>query len=394
MKGRNIVCISASEWGGNYAKTIVEISKVLSVDNKVLYIDYPFTYKDLLQFILKGDFQSVGRITGFRPRLTKIVKPGEAELYLYVPPLVFPVNFLSNGWLYSWLSRTNGSILSKSILRVLKKLNMTEDLIHMNAFIPSFGEAMAGKLNEKILLYYCYDEINAAKWLQKHGGRHELNLMRICDGVITTSEGLFFRKKQFTKRCFLIKNAVNFNLFARGLSDRVGKNYKIVGYIGSIDERLDYQILEHLFKKFPDFTFEFVGRCNFPEGKRVLEKYGNVKLYGPRPVTELPGFIMRFSVGIIPFALSEFNKGIYPLKINEYLAGGLPVVMTNFAILDEFREVADIAKDHEEFGQLLSKAIDTDSYEKQQLRVMFAARNSWEQRAAEFSMVIQTIEKG
>ena len=59
MTGRNIICISASEWGGNYAKTIVEISKELSTRNKLLYVDYPFTYKDLVQFIFKGDFQSV-----------------------------------------------------------------------------------------------------------------------------------------------------------------------------------------------------------------------------------------------------------------------------------------------------------------------------------------------
>lgn len=392
MKGRNIVCISASEWGGDYAKTIVEISKVLSVDNKVLYIDYAFTYKDLLKFIFTADFRSVSRITGLQPRLKKIELPGVSSLYLYVPPLLFPVNFLNEGWLYRRLAKWNGAILAKAARKVLKKLDMTTDLIHMNAFMPSLGEMMAGELQEKTLLYYCYDEINAAKWLQKHGGRHEQNLMRIADGVITTSEGLFSRKKDLTKRCFLIKNAVNFNLFANGLSDRISHRNRIIGYIGSIDERLDYDLLEYLFDQYPDYTFEFVGRCNFSSGKKVLEKYNNVKLYGPRPVDELPGFVSRFSAGIIPFAMSEFNKGIYPLKINEYLAGGLPVVMTNFALLEEFREVADIALDKQEFSQLLLNTIQTDSYEKQQQRVTFAAGNSWEQRASEFSNVIRLIE--
>lgn len=392
MTGRNIICISASEWGGNYAKTIVEISKELSTRNKLLYVDYPFTYKDLVQFIFKGDFQSVLRVTGFRSRLKKIGQAEDSELYLYVPPLLFPVNFLSNGWLYRSLLKLNGLRLSVAVNKVLRDLDMTKDLIHINAFMPSLGEVTAKRFKEKTLLYYCYDEINAAKWLKKHGGRHEMNLMRISDGVITTSEGLFSRKKLLAKRCFLIKNAVNFSLFAKGKYDRIQNKTKIIGYIGSIDERLDYELLEFLFKQFSDYTFEFVGRCNFSAGEKVLKKYDNVVMYGPKSVEELPSFVSRFSVGIIPFAKSDFNKGIYPLKINEYLAGGLPVVMTSFAVLDEFREVADIAEDQYEFGKLLFQVLQSDSYEKQNIRIAFASGNSWKQRAIEFSNMISVIE--
>lgn len=392
MKERNIICISASEWGGDYAKTIVEISKELSQENRVLYVDYPFTYKDLVYFIFKGDLQSVFKIIGLHRRLRKIDQSGRAELYLFVPPLMFPVNFLGNGWLYSSLLKLNGIRLSKAVKRVIGKLEMAKDLIYINAFMPSLGEVTAGRLNEKTLIYYCYDEINAAKWLKKHGGRHELNFMNICDGVFTTSEGLFLHKQKFTKKCFLIKNAVNINLFKKGVSDRVLLKNKIIGYIGSVDDRLDYVLLEFLLTQYPDYTFEFIGRCNYSVGRKILEKYPNVKIYGPRKVEELPEFISRFSVGIIPFSISEFNAGIYPLKINEYLAGGLPVVMSCFAKLDEFREVAYIANDQQEFSKFLQSSILSDSYDKQRRRVEFASKNSWAHRVNEISDAISIIE--
>lgn len=387
-----MICLSASQWGGDYAKTIVEVMKVFARKNKVLYIDYPYTLKDLVFSLFRKTDMDFNRIVGIKNRIKREVINNEVSVYVFVPPPIIPVNYLPSGFLYSLLLRFNGYILSRSVKQAIRKLEMEGELIYFNAFLPSLGEVTMGKFDEKTMVYYCYDEINSAKWLKKHGGVHEKHVMLESDIVLTTSEGLYQKKKAQAKRCFLVKNAVNFELFRSGVSERYSNPEKIIGYIGSIDERLDYDLLKYVISHLPEYKFEFVGRCTFPEGRRILEEFSNVSLTGPKNSQELPGFISRYSAGIIPFAINDFNFGIYPLKINEYLAGGLPVVMTNFALLNEFRDIAFISGNEREFVAHIRKSVSEDSLSLQAKRIEFARQNSWESRVDLISDIIASVE--
>ncbi len=393
IRNRNFVCLSTSEWGGNYAKTIVEIMSVLARENKVLYVDYQFTWKDLLMSLLGKSQAPVARMLGLKKRLQTVHTADNQDVLLLTPPPIFPVAFLPDGPLYRFMLRCNGRLVARAVRKVIRQHQMGEELIHINAFNPAMGEVTAFRFGEKQLIYHCYDEIEAAAWLKKHGGKHERTFMKQAHAVITTSEGLFQKKSPLTNRCFLVKNAVNFDLFRTGYTDRTRMAGKRIGYIGSIDDRLDYELLEHLFKTLPDHQFDFVGRYDYEKGRKILQQYPNVTLHGPHPVSALPGFLKEFSAGIIPFAINDFNKGIYPLKINEYLATGLPVVMTHFAIVEEFRPVASIAENKEEFRDMLVKEVQHNSVEKQEARVNFAAANSWEARIEQISDIVRQLDQ-
>lgn len=393
IKNRNFVCLSTSEWGGNYAKTIVELMSVLARENKVLYVDYQFTLKDMAMALLGKSQAPVSRMLGWKKRLQQVQTSDNHYVFLLTPPPIIPVAFLPDGRLYRLLLRINGWIIARSVKKAIRQANMQDDLIHINAFNPAMGEVTAFRFGEKQLIYHCYDEIEAAAWLKKHGGKHERVFMKQAHAVITTSEGLYRKKSPMTNRCFLVKNAVNFDLFRTGFIDRTSANDKRIGYIGSIDDRLDYELLEHLFTTLPDYQFDFVGRHDYEKGRKLLQQFPNVKLHGPHPVSALPGFLRAFTAGIIPFAINDFNKGIYPLKINEYLAAGLPVVMTHFAIVDEFRPVASIAENKEDFRALLIKEITENTSEKQESRIKFAAENSWEARVEQISGIVLQLDQ-
>jgi len=392
IENRNLVCLSTSEWGGTYAKTIVELMSVLARKNKVLYVDYQFTYKDLVMAFFGKSQAPVARMIGWKKRVQIVQTADNHDVILLTPPPIFPVTFLPDGFLYRFFLRWNGRIIKNCVKSSLIRYKMTEDLIHINAFNPAMGEVTARGFGEKILIYHCYDEIEAATWLKKHGGKHEKVLMKMADAVITTSEGLYNKKKVLANRCYLVKNAVNFDLFKTGKPATTQQNQKVIGYIGSIDERLDYDLLTFLFESMPDYKFRFIGRYDYEKGRKILDKYPNVELKGPHPVSQLPEFLKEFSAGIIPFALNDFNKGIYPLKINEYLAAGLPVVMTSFAIVDEFRPVAGIAENAEHFRQLLEIMILENDENKQDLRIQFASENSWESRIEQISEIIRELD--
>ena len=55
--------------------------------------------------------------------------------------------------------------------------------------------------------------------------------------------------------------------------------------------------------------------------------------------TELPAYLQRFDVAMMPFALNDATKYISPTKTLEYMAAGRPIVST--AIRDVVREYSD-----------------------------------------------------
>ena len=271
---------------------------------------------------------------------------------------------------------------------------MTDRLIHIVAFNQAMGVTTGRRFNEQVLIYHCYDEIHGAhEWRQKHGIALENRLLKIVDGVIVTSQGLYNSKRDLCKTCFMVKNAVNFNLFSRGFHSRIDA-LKTVGYIGTIDERLDYDLLQYLLTQMADVKFVFVGRINTRSGDTVLHRFPNASFTGAKKPDELPGYLKSFSAGIIPFVKNDFTRGIYPMKINEYLAAGLPVVSTDFSDLSDFDGTVRIAGDKATFLQHLQTELATDTTEKRASRQDIARQNTWAVRARELSDAIRAIEAG
>lgn len=392
LENRNILCISNPSWEGDYAKTIVELMSVFAHTNKVLYIDNPSTLKDVLQGFLTRKKMPYGRLLGFSKRVVRLPLEQGGGVYVMTPPVVLPINYLPPGKLYSLLLRFNGWLLTRAIRKALRRLDMNDRLINIVAFNPALGVVCGRKFNEELLVYHCYDQISAANWLKKHGARHEREFMQMSDAVVVTSQGLLEEKGEWHSDCYLVKNAVNFPLFSTAFRAEVRTEPPVVGYIGSIDDRLDYPLLERLISGMPSVRFVFIGRVVDEGGAAVLRRYPNVVFHGPQKVQQLPGWLEGFSAGIIPFVKNSFTKGIYPLKINEYLAAGLPVVSTDFGHLQDFAGIVSIAGSDEAFQSMLEEEIRDDSPAKRLVRKDVASRNSWEQRAEELSAIIKKME--
>lgn len=390
---RNILCISNPSWEGEFATTIVELMAVAAERHNVLYVDYQFTVKDLL-FTLAGKAKAPWkRMLGLKPRLREIKLSGPHAVQVLTPPTIMSVNFLKEGGLYRRLLKSNSETVARSIDQALEKLGMTEDLIVINAFSPAMGLYNVGRFRENIHLYHCYDEIGAAEWFGAQGAALELEYMPKVDGIICTSRGLYHSKRAYNKNTFLVQNGVNFERFNQGFNDNLKVEKKIVGYVGTIDDRLDYALLEKLFKDHPDFAFHFVGRCTYGAGKRILSRFPNVELLGAMHVSALPEVLATFHAGLIPFVENDFTRGIYPLKINEYLAAGLPVILTRFSDLSEFEDTASICDGAEAFSRALRQEIEEDSLSRRQARAEIARRNSWPGRWQEIEKIIAGIER-
>jgi hypothetical protein len=243
MTNRNMICLSSTEWGGDYIKASVELMKELATQNNILFVNSPYTVKDLFDGLCGKRNIEIARSFGFKDRVEKLKLPNGGSVYLFTPPPFVSINFLPEGFIYQTLLKFNGWQLRYTAAKALKKLGMTDRLINFVAFNQGMGVTTGRRFGEQTLVYHCYDEIRGAHpWLKKHGIALEERFLKMVDGTIVTSKGLYEAKKDLCKACYIVKNAVNIDLFSQGFQAEV-KPEKVVGYIGSIDERLDYNLL-------------------------------------------------------------------------------------------------------------------------------------------------------
>ncbi len=392
MQKKDIVCVALPTWEGDYMKTIVQIMSLLAKRHRVLYVDYTFTWKDALMSAMGKQKAPWQRMLGISPRLRKIQTRFGSEVHVLTPPPVLPANWISSPNLYKAVMAQEGKKVGESIRSAIHDLGFESPIV-INAFSPFFGVPMAGKLDESLLVYYCYDEISAAQWCGKHGAWQEDIFLKQADGVITTSESLLTAKSKINPNAYLVENGVDYNLFHQGFKELppAKDKQKVIGYLGSVDDRIDADLLAYCFEEMPDYKFVITGRIVSQAMADRFRKYANVELRGSRQPEQLPAEVAGFHAGMIPFACNNFTKNIYPLKINEYLAAGLPVVMTDFALLNKFTSIASVAASKADFVRKLKHEVESDTPELRKQRASFAQQNSWESRVDTLEEVLQDL---
>lgn len=374
----SILCVGQTPWEGDFQKAIVQLMTGLAVRHRVLYVDYQYTLKD---WLLSNASRPASPIT------RKTFSNG-SEVYVWTPPLMLPVNWLPPKP-HDWLIRWNTGRLLKGLRRVMRQLKMERPLV-VNGLNPVSGLQMLHQLDEWATLYYCFDEITVGNWMGRHGGRYESLYLQRVDAVVTTSEALRRSKSVLQPRTYCVKNGVNFALFnqARRIADAQPPQKPVVGYLGTADDRINIDLVEHCVRTMPDVWFRFVGEVPERRLKQRLSPYPNVEFIPPHQPAELPALLARMTVAMIPYVCNAHTYTIYPLKINEYLAAGLPVVSTPFALLDDFDGVIELADDPADFARALRRALADDDPKRLNERVAMAKANAWEKRTEEFEAVI------
>jgi glycosyltransferase involved in cell wall biosynthesis len=395
----DIVIHAFPAWEGNYLKSTVQLATELAQQHRVLYIDYAYTLKDCWNSWRGRGFARWRRLLGVDERLQRVDLPNGAWLRVLSVPPILPANFLKNPMAYDAVMGANAALIRPHIQRAISQLGF-ENFTVVNAFNPALGVHLAGKLGEKRLVYYCYDEISAANWAKEHGARLERAFIKKVDAVIVSSEGLYKRKAALHPETHVVKNGVDFDLFNQKtppsvtdpIFSEIVKTKAVqtptIGYLGSVDERLDYDLLEKLAQETPQYRYVFVGRVLSESVKNRLSALQNVRLAGAQPPTSLPAWVQQFDVCLIPFVKNDFTAGIYPLKANEYLAAGKAVVATNFGDLQDFKSVVSIADGVQDFKNAVVQSLEANP-EAVEKRVAYAAQNAWSARAAAMSALLK-----
>jgi len=217
-------------------------------------------------------------------------------------------------------------------------------------------------------------------------------LARKADLIFTVAPALvdFFKKMGRIENTFYIPLGVDVEHFQRRErkqpADLVGIPRPIVGYLGTIQSRVDVDLLEYLAAAHPDKSFVLVGplwpvflRRFRPPAIAIkrLRKYSNVYLLGRRSYTQTPAYVHNFDVAIIPHYVDQFMKYTGSMKLLEYLACGRPVVATPTSGAENFAPLVYLAESKKDFSEKIDRARQNDTMELKEKRVEKARQYDW-----------------
>jgi len=166
----------------------------------------------------------------------------------------------------------------------------------------------------------------------------------------------------------------------------------VAGYVGALAEWFDYELLDEVAGRRPDWDFVLIGPTldlGVRERGQALLGRKNVTYLGPRRYADLPAYLRRFDVAMIPFVINEITQATSPLKLYEYWAAGKPVISTPLTECRAFAEVS-LAASAEEFAAALDEArrLAGDARHIERLRQL-AFEHSWTARVETFGRLLK-----
>ncbi len=395
IKKTPVIIFSNMRYDSPIEATSLFIARNLAEDRLVYYVGYPYTIKDYINNKNSDTFLKLRK--SFFNADDALIDTDIPNLKKLVLPLVASINFIPEGKIFRWLLKFNERLIVKRIQEVLNK-NGIQDFIFLNSFnfyYPGVGNG----LKPAIKVYQCIDPM-ITPYDIKHGLVSELQLVKESDMVICTSKALCDEKSKINANTFFVPNAADLSHSSKALGKDLLvhpllKNIPkpIIGYFGSIERRMDYDIIKDVVNANPDKSFVFAGPVINEHIPEWFFNTSNIYLPGQVPYDEMPGMLKGFDIAIIPFKKDDVSTTIFPLKLFEYLGAGKPVILTDFNpdLRDYTHGVVDFCQDAESFTKAINAILKDDGPEQQALRLSVAQQNTWKIRAQEIS---DLIEKG
>jgi glycosyltransferase involved in cell wall biosynthesis len=245
--------------------------------------------------------------------------------------------------------------------------------------------AFAGHLQESAIVYDCMDQLSQFHGAPSELVRRERELLAIADVVFAGGPKIWEEKRKHNANCYSIGCGVDAAHFAKAsdpltsvppdVADLPGP---VFGYIGVVDERLDYELIAQLADGNREGSVVMVGPWTKVERSEFPER-ANLHWLGARDYSELPAYASRFDVCLMPFALNQATEFINPTKALEYMATGRPIVSTPIEdVVRQFEDVVTVAATADEFVAACGRAAKKPNRVGVRRGLKLAARNSWE----------------
>ncbi|MBN1472364.1 MAG: glycosyltransferase [Syntrophaceae bacterium] len=375
------------------ARTLAQQSSV----GKVLHIEPPVDLYHVLKMILR--FLKNPEKTRFRQlmitfkRILFALKVSD-NLFLMTPFAFFPQGLYGE----DIVSRLNVKIIMTQVNSVIRKQNFKNILLWIYPPHP-FMEVVAENIIHEKMCVDLVDKVTETAWLSENVKKKMeetyAKLISKADIVFSVSESLCQEAKCLNKNAFWMSNAVDTEIFNKKSlvpNDLMALKKPIIGYVGTLYERLDLDLLDYLCKKEPNSSFVFIGLIenNFNDKWiSFTNRHQNIKFLKAKSYPGVVAYFQGIDVGIIPHKVNALTNSMDPLKLYSYFAAGKPVVSTGVAITNDFKDYVYQANDKEAFYNALNQALNEDSPEIRQKRILLMQEHSWDKRVKKMMHLIE-----
>jgi glycosyltransferase involved in cell wall biosynthesis len=157
-----------------------------------------------------------------------------------------------------------------------------------------------------------------------------------------------------------------------------------LGYVGTLEDRVDWSLLHQLSFAFPGASIVLIGavgrrgrRAWQRERRRCLAR-PNIHVLGWKPQHALPAYIRAFDVNLIPYRVDHpFNEVCNPTKLMDSMGTGRPIVATALPECRLYEELIDVARSDDRFLAAVATILDKGSDDgRAEMRHAHAVENS------------------
>jgi glycosyltransferase involved in cell wall biosynthesis len=193
--------------------------------------------------------------------------------------------------------------------------------------------------------------------VRRRVARWEDEMLERADLVFVSSAELLHRRGSPNPRTYVVPHGIDRGHGSPGpLPPEVTAMPRPrVGFVGSLSQWIDVELLDGLARARPDWSWILVGPRRIDLGR--LTRHPNVLLVGERPHQEIPGFLAACDAALIPYKVAPATSVASPVKLREYLAHGLPVVSVDIPEVQAFSADVEVASGVDGFIEALERAV-------------------------------------
>lgn len=268
-------------------------------------------------------------------------------------------------------------------------------------FHPGYTE-YALAMRPDLIVYAPYDLFASTPDWGPDQVRQENHLLQVCDVVITVSDAIVTElQARTTSPVFCVPNGVDADAFAACTRQILPEDIAAIprpriGYVGSLNRKVDFGLISRLAASSPSWHFVFVG-ASFGHDERshsameACRQLPNVHFLGLKPAASLPSYMAALDVGLMCYLAGTWMEYGCPLKLYEYLAAGLPIVSSALPMMKEFADVARTADGEADWRSAILDSINRRSPMETAARLHVARQNNWDARVTRIEQIVTDV---
>ena len=254
---------------------------------------------------------------------------------------------------------------------------------------PLYIECIPDNYNGRII-YDCIDDhvhMCPNAYMRTKVEKAEKELLQKGQVFIASSQKLLqnMQKQILAENINLIRNGVRFDK-KHDVRDACVKKQYHIGYIGTVAEWFDKELINASVKNHSDLVYHIIGPC----AASFMLHHDRIVCEGVVEHVQLYSYVKDYDCLIMPFLVNEITASADPVKLYEYIAFGKCIISVYYEELEHFQDYVYFYTTYKEYENLMAKLAGSGfppKYSRQQ-QEKFLTENSWDAR---YELILKAV---